>query len=107
MTTTAQPRHAYVTVIDIEDTVTLHLPENAPTQRITPAPRRPKVDPARFEERVRIPRTISVVDEPWQTIELPALVEYSLRPRKPDYVGRHHKPGLVARLRRSLRGGRR
>jgi hypothetical protein len=93
--------------LDLDDTVRFKVPAVAEaTVRITPAPRRPNVDPARFEERIRIPRTISVVDEPWQTTELPALVEYSLRPRKPDYVGRHHQPGLFARLLRWI-GGRR
>ena len=114
MTTFARPRHAAAVVIDIDDTVTIHLPQPQPvpdrsreeTRRLGIPHRRPVANPARFEQRMRIPRSIGVVDEPMLTTELPALVEYSLRPRKPDYVGRHHRPGLVARL-RALFGGAR
>jgi hypothetical protein len=106
MTITAGPRHAWVHVIDIEDTVTLHLPQpqtvpdrsREETRRLGIPHRRPKADPSLFEQRRRIPRSIGVVGEPLLTTELPALVEYSLRPRKPEYVGRHHRPGRFARL---------
>jgi hypothetical protein len=92
----------------IEDTVSYLLPpvpEPVPdrsreeTRRLGIPHRRPKADPSLFEQRRRIPRSIGVVGEPLLTTELPALVEYSLRPRKPEYVGRHHQPSWFARLR--------
>ncbi len=78
------------------------------TVRITPPHRRPDADPARFEKRTRVPHTIGIVDSPLHTGQLPALVEYSLRPSNPNYVGRHHRsrPGLFAWLLRWI-GGRR
>lgn len=120
MTITYGPRGRIVE-FDLADTVGFLLPpepepEPEPdrsweeTQRLGIPHRRPTVDPERHERRVRI-RSIGVVGEPLLTTELPALVEYSLRPRRPDnvppYVGRHHKPGRFARLLRWIRFARR
>ncbi len=79
--------------LDLNDTVRFLHPD-PPTVRITPPPRRPR---AVGETRVRIPRTIGIVDAPLATDALPPFAAYANR--KP--VGRHRRadqPGLFARL---------
>jgi hypothetical protein len=63
MTTTTGPRHAWVDVIDIEDTVTLHLPDG-PTQRLKPPPRRPHLDDTVEQPAYEVPQTIGIVGGP-------------------------------------------
>lgn len=111
MTITAGPRHAWRPVIDLEDTVTLHLPGEE-TVRLTPPHRRPDADPARFEDR----RSFAGAD--LVTGEIPVLGVPQVDPEQarfdrfyaatgdPNYVGRHQQPGWFARLLRRI-GGRR
>lgn len=82
--------------IDIEDTVTFHRPDTETTQRLTPPPRRPKLDET-AEREIVTPRTLAVVDD--QTGALPTIggdPGPSWTPPKwvatPDYVGRHRRP---------------
>jgi hypothetical protein len=107
MTTTARPRHAWVHVIDIEDTVTIHLPGEA-TQRITPPHRRPDANPDRFEDRRSFAGTDRVTGEnpllgvPDRDLEQEAFNRFYA---STVYQGRH-RPGWVARLLRWIRGRR-
>jgi hypothetical protein len=118
MTITPQRgRHAYVPVIELDDTVTLHLPENAPTQRITPPFRRPDATPPRFEQRRSFgyvgdtgeiplgvqPEQAPVADELQQRFDL---FYGATRTADPAYASRHRAPGPFARLLRWI-GGRR
>jgi hypothetical protein len=103
MTSTATARqHRWV--FDIEDTVTLHLPDEF-TQRIVPPPRRPDSDPARFEDR----RSFAGIGS---TGEIPLLGVAQADPEQerftrfcgdvePPARGRHRRtdqPGLLTRL---------
>jgi hypothetical protein len=104
--TDTRPRHAWVHVIDIEDTVTLHLPGEA-TQRITPPHRRPEADPSRFEDR----RSFAGADVTTGEIPLLGVPDRDLEQEAFNrfyastvYQGRH-RPGLFARLLRWI-GGR-
>jgi hypothetical protein len=108
MTVQAQPRHAWVHVIDIEDTVTLHLPDET-TRRITPPHRRPDADPARFEDR----RSFAGADVVTGEIPLLGVPDRDLEQERfnrfyasTDYAGRHHKRGWFARLRSWIGGAR-
>jgi hypothetical protein len=106
--TYARPRHRQVVVIDIEDTVTIHLPDEA-TQRITPPHRRPDADPARFEDRRSFAGADSVTGErPLLGVDEPDLEQERFNrfcAGVPEYEGRH-RTGLFARLLRWI-GGRR
>jgi hypothetical protein len=108
MTTTARPRHAYVHVIDLDDTVTLQIPDET-TKRITPPHRRPDANPTRFEDRRSFAGTDYVTGE----IPLLGVPDRDLEQERfnrfyasTDYVGRHHRPGLFARLRAAFRSFR-
>lgn len=105
-------RHGRVVVLTLDDTVGFVLPPTVETtQRLVPPPRRPN---AVGEKRIRIPRTIGIVDSPCQTGALPLAVQAVIdreraaaERRRAQYVGRHHRPGLLARWFRALRLGRR
>jgi hypothetical protein len=97
-------------VFEPDDTVTFlsgafHVPPvaEAATRRIVPPFRRPN---AVGEARVRIPRTIGIVDEPLTTDSLPPFAAYAARREAMPYEGRHRLT-LFARLLRSLGRGRR
>lgn len=95
--------HGRVVEFTLDDTVTFHHPLNAPTRRIVPPFRRPN---AVGEARVRIPRTIGIVDEPLTTDALPPFAAYAARREAMPYEGRH-RLSLAARLFRLFGRGRR
>ncbi|GAA2696338.1 hypothetical protein [Actinoplanes palleronii] len=88
--------------LDLNDTVTFNIsPVAEATQRLVPPPRRPD---AVGETRLRIPRTIGIVDEPLVTDSLPPFAAYAARQRPValrQVPGRHRsavQPGLLVRL---------
>lgn len=100
MTTSASPRHAWVDVIDLEDTVTIHRPVGEQTQRLFPIAR----------DTDDTPRSAFAVVDPATTATLPALaglaVELGRRAElrtarisagRASGPGRHRAPGLFAR----------
>jgi hypothetical protein len=89
--------------LDLEDTVTFHHPIGEVTTRLVPPYRRPN---AVGEARVRIPRTIGIVDEPLTTDALPPFAAYAARREAMPYEGRH-RLSLTARLLRLFGRGRR
>jgi hypothetical protein len=109
MTTTARPRHAWVHVIDIEDTVTIHLPDEA-TQRLKPPPRRPRLDDTVEQPAYGVPHTIGIVDGPPAEDEEQRRFNDFYTATLPRGCGARHRspdqPGLFARLLRWI-GGRR
>jgi hypothetical protein len=109
MTITYGPRGRIVE-FDLDTTVGINLPPApqpdpslAHTVRITPPFRRPN---AVGETRVRIPRTIGIVDEPLATDALPPFAAYAARREAMPYAGRH-RLSLAARLLRLFGFGRR
>lgn len=103
MTVTAGPRHAYVPVIDIEDTVTLHLPEDLDTRDLSnyrPGPtgfRRPPLDDTAEQPAYEVPRTIGIVYDLEDVRQQQRFNDF-YRAKLP--AGRHRaaRPGLFARL---------
>jgi hypothetical protein len=104
MTTTAGPRHAWVPVIDIEDTVTIHLPDEA-TQRLKPPPRRPRLDDTVEQPAYEVPQTMGIV---YTAADARVQQRFDDFYRAKHPAGRHRaaRPGLLARLPRWM-GGRR
>jgi hypothetical protein len=106
--------HGRVVEFDLDTTVGINLPAPQPdpsrahTVRITPPYRRPA---AVGESRIRIPRTIGIVDSPLDTGQLPAFAAYTVaRHRAPVYAARHRRTWrtvLAARLLRLFGFGRR
>lgn len=115
MTITYGP-HGRIVELTLDDTVGILLPTPPQpdpslqhTVRITPPHRRPAADPARFEDRRSFYGTDHVTGEN----PLLGMPQYDLEQERfnrfyasTDYVGRHHRPGLLARLLRATRGGR-
>ena len=95
--------HGRVVEFTLDDTVTFHHPIGETTRRLTPPFRRPN---AVGETRVRIPRTIGIVDEPLVTDALPPFAAYAARREAMPYEGRH-RLSLAARLLRLFGRGRR
>jgi hypothetical protein len=114
VTISARPRHAWVDVYDIEDTVTLHVPSEV-TERITPPHRRPNAVPPPFEERRSFGYVGSTGEIPLgiHADRTPVVDELQMRFNRYYSAtlpkGRHRQsgqPGWFARLLRWI-GGRR
>jgi hypothetical protein len=102
MTTEARPRHAYVEVIELDDTVRFSLPEEE-TKRINPPFRRPPLDDTKEQPAYEVPPTIGIVYTP-ADIEVQQRFDDFYRAKLP--AGRHRAAphGLFARLRARLGG---
>jgi hypothetical protein len=103
VTTSTSPRHAWVDVIDLEDTVTIHRdPVGEQTQRLFPIPR----------DTDRTPRSAFAMVDPATTASLPALAGLAaelgrraelaaaarINTERQAGPGRHREPSLFGRL---------
>jgi hypothetical protein len=132
VTTSAAPRHAWVDVIELEDTVTIHISDpvpapgsagladlttrdlrayrtSPPVMRRSPVVGQPAYAPRTIGLVGEVRRTFGVVDSPADTGVLPVHVQAAIRrPSARDrrrHVGSHRASGLLAWLGFGRRGG--
>ena len=104
MTASAAPRHAWVDVIDLEETVTIHVPGERATVRLLTTPR--DTDEAPITERISFGVLGSLPEQPLGCTRVridPARLNDALQQRFDRFAaggpgGRHRAPGLLARL---------
>jgi hypothetical protein len=107
VTISARPRHAYVEVIELDDTVTFHRPEDLATRDLSnyrpgfTGARRPPLDDTAEQPAYEVPRTIGVVDRSPVVDELQQRFDRfygATRTADPAYTSRHRAPGPFTRL---------